>query len=278
MKTFLRNLFAAKSAPAAKPARLGLTALEAREMPAVFVAPYGIGLSKSDAERADARIAAGDVVVGGARHVLVEADRGGVKVTTEYETTTLAAKAAARVWVFGTAEADRIENATARETVVFARGGADDVRGGSGNDLLFGEAGNDDVRGYAGADRLYGDGGWDDLRGEDGDDFVYGGADNDRLEGNQGDDRLFGEGGNDALFGDGWDIVWVDGKYRIGTPGPAGADILDGGAGTDTFYGGGGRDTFFGTRDVVRSTWFWFETVYYDTILDLNRAEGDWAD
>ncbi|HUR53221.1 MAG TPA: hypothetical protein VMZ71_03775 [Gemmataceae bacterium] len=62
------------------------------------------------------------------------------------------------------------------------------------------------------------------------------------MEGNAGNDRLFGEAGGDKLFGDGWDITFSPWSgYRVGTPGPAGDDILDGGSGLDYFYGGAGR-------------------------------------
>jgi serralysin len=95
-------------------------------------------------------------------------------------------------------------------------GGADDLRGDAGSDVIFGDAsgamtgaakgGDDALRGRAGADELFGDA--LELRGSSrgGDDQLYSGAGNDRL---WGDGRLFGqaEGGDDVFhfagaFGD----------------------------------------------------------------------------
>ncbi|MDR6603056.1 VCBS repeat-containing protein [Achromobacter deleyi] len=77
-----------------------------------------------------------------------------------------------------------------------ARGGNDELHGGSGNDILYGQGG-DDV--------LYGDDGNDILYGGTGKDTLHGGAGNDVLIGGKGDDILYGEGGSDTFkweFGD----------------------------------------------------------------------------
>lgn len=77
--------------------------------------------------------------------------------------------------------------------------GFDNVRLGSGNDVVAG--GGDAER----------------LNGADGDDWIDGGGGNDRLDGSSGGDSLLGGGGNDTISGG------------------AGLDFLFGGAGVDTY-------------------------------------------
>ena len=84
--------------------------------------------------------------------------------------------------------------------------GVENVKGGSGNDVLIGDSHNNQLWGLAGNDTL------------------CGGAGNDRLYGGAGRDRLYGEGGHDRLYG-----------------GP-GNDMLKGGSGNDFLSGGSGRD------------------------------------
>ena len=68
--------------------------------------------------------------------------------------------------------------------------GADNIQGGSCDDLIVGGAGNDHVFGLAGDDTLVGGGGDDYLRGDDGDDVFAGGPDKDQMIGGAGEDVL----------------------------------------------------------------------------------------
>lgn len=113
--------------------------------------------------------------------------------------------------------------------------GAENLRGGSGNDRLSGTEGTNVIEGRDGNDHMLGRGGNDILRGNAGRDTLDGGAGNDRLEGGAGDDRLLGGAGDDRLDG--------------GT----GNDILTGGAGADIFVFrlGSGQDRVTDFQDGI---------------------------
>jgi glucose/arabinose dehydrogenase len=70
--------------------------------------------------------------------------------------------------------------------------GADQIRGGAGDDFIFGSNG---------ADWLLGDDGNDTIRGQRGGDAIEGGPGADTLIGDSGNDRLDGDPGNDLLAG-----------------------------------------------------------------------------
>ncbi|MFC1515837.1 Ig-like domain-containing protein, partial [Thermodesulfobacteriota bacterium] len=106
-----------------------------------------------------------------------------------------------------------------------AGSGDDVIYGGDGDDKLYGGRGDDLLDGGAGDDRLHGDGGNDKMIGGIGDDRLYGGHDDDLLNGNDGDDSLFGGCGDDVLKGDEGDDLLVGGR---------GNDVLDGGPGDNT--------------------------------------------
>lgn len=103
----------------------------------------------------------------------------------------------------------------------------EDVRGGSGDDLVKGNRADNELRGKAGDDKIVGKGGDDVLRGGSGDD---------KLKGGKGDDRLLGDDGKDKLAGGKGDDVLEGGE---------GKDKLKGGKGADVFVFGGafGKDT-----------------------------------
>ena len=143
-------------------------------------------------------------------------------------------------------------------------GGDDTLSGGNGNDQLFGEVategaianvsgGNDTLFGDAGNDRLFGQTGNDKLFGGSGNDVLAGGGGNDRLEGGTQDDNLRGAKGADILLGG-------DGK-----------DILGGDAGRDELTGGAGADFFLfdqlGDSGVTAAT--------RDLITDFSKGQGD---
>lgn len=112
------------------------------------------------------------------------------------------------------------------DDLILGGAGDDLLDGGQGGDTLFAGAGNDTLLGGAGGDQLSGGDGEDNLDGGEGDDSLYGNAGNDSLNGGVGIDRLEGGQGTDALYGG------------------AGNDVLDGGAGDDYLQGGEGSDRY----------------------------------
>jgi uncharacterized secreted protein with C-terminal beta-propeller domain len=129
----------------------------------------------------------------------------------------------------------RLDGSAGNDTLV---GGAtaDELRGGTGDDVLLGRGRNDVLDGGAGADDLSGDDGADSLIGSQGHDKLSGGPGMDTLRGSGGDDSLAGGADGDKLFGE------------------KGRDQLDGGAGRDRLDGGSGVDSVRYTkkRDEVR--------------------------
>lgn len=193
---------------------------------------------------------------------------------------------------------DAVQVNLADGTVTGAHGndevyGFEQVRGGSGNDLLVGDAGNNWLRGMAGDDTLDGGDGIDtadysestagveidlihqqqvagpngadtllnieNVRGSNHADLLIGDEGHNVLEGLGGNDTLEGDPGNDALYGgDGDDEIHGDtGDDRLN--GGAGNDLITGGAGNDSFdasgYEGGGNDTIDGGDD--------YDSVFY---------------
>jgi Ca2+-binding RTX toxin-like protein len=131
-------------------------------------------------------------------------------------------------------------------------GGADTLRGGSGNDMLNGRSGADSITGGDGDDTLKGMRDADTINGGAGDDSLDGGTQDDRLSGWTGDDELYGRSGNDTLVGgEGNDSLYgaADNDLLQGDDGKTDTsherddDRLDGGDGTDTVRGGDGTDT-----------------------------------
>jgi len=106
--------------------------------------------------------------------------------------------------------------------------GNDRALGGYGADILSGGPGHDELRGNQGADQLDGGPGDDLLAGGGGDDFIAGGDGDDRIRGKSGNDRLLGQGDDDEIRGNG------------------GADHIDGGPGDDLVRGGPGDDRLNG--------------------------------
>jgi Ca2+-binding RTX toxin-like protein len=99
---------------------------------------------------------------------------------------------------------------------------SDDVKAGSGNDVIeagrgfdriWAGSGNDSVQGGFNGDQIYGEDGNDDLRGGNGLDLIVGGSGNDTIRGAKGTDTLTG--------GDGADVFVfereLDGKINIDT-------------------------------------------------------------
>jgi Ca2+-binding RTX toxin-like protein len=119
----------------------------------------------------------------------------------------------------------------------------ENVKTGSGNDVVLGNDGKNRLETGNGHDTVYAfndhdtvvtGSGNDVAYGYEGNDSLYGGSGNDRLYGDAGNDFVDGEAGNDTLSGgDGAD--WLSGGYN-------GNDVLRGGEGADTLSGGTGAD------------------------------------
>ncbi|MCL6608952.1 MAG: M10 family metallopeptidase C-terminal domain-containing protein [Geminicoccaceae bacterium] len=149
------------------------------------------------------------------------------------------------------------------------RGGADQITGGLGNDILYGDAGDQDdtsppfgngvldgafggkdrISGGDGNDSIQGDGqrmingavgGADTLLGDAGNDYIFGDAFEGLTNSRGGADKIYGGDGDDFLFGD---FARDDGSTL------GGRDLLVGSAGNDIFFLGKGRDTI---RDFVQ--------------------------
>lgn len=118
----------------------------------------------------------------------------------------------------------------------------EEIRGGSGNDVLKGAL----VAGGTAGNKLVGGDGNDTLNGTGKNDTLIGGGGNDRIDGGKGDDRIEGNSGADRLVG---------GLGRDFVDGGSGKDTIYGGAGIDTLNGGADRDVFYvqdGFKDYVR--------------------------
>ena len=146
----------------------------------------------------------------------------------------------------------------------------EEVKTGTGTDVIWAGAGDDLIEAAAGADTLGGGAGDDTLNGGGGDDLFYGGKDagdtgmNDVINGEGGADEIFAGAGNDSIDGgSGNDNIFSGG----------GDDTVSGGSGDDTLWGGGGDDEFTGGTGVDV---FVFASGHGDdTVTDFNVAEDE---
>ena len=146
--------------------------------------------------------------------------------------------------IVGTGGADTLRG-TSGDDVICGLGGDDTIYGLDGNDVIVAGAGDDTV--YGGDETLIGAGDGDDLIwGDQGADTLYGGNGNDRLWGGSGDDTLYGNRRDDRIVGGPGDDTAVGGGEADLIWGGPGDDDLDGHAGDDTIWGGPGADTLFG--------------------------------
>ncbi len=114
--------------------------------------------------------------------------------------------------------------------------GANELRGGGGDDQI--------IAGW-GADRIWGDDGNDLIYAEVGADTVWGGAGDDEIWGENGADLLLGGEGADRLSGSS-KLVFDGIGWRLREGGADGDDVLDGGAGDDWLEGADGSDILIG--------------------------------
>lgn len=154
------------------------------------------------------------------------------------------------------------------------RGGADNIAGYGGDDVIAGDVltagsvrlvgGNDVVYGGAGNDRIWGELGTPIT----GNHVVTGG--NDQLYGEDGNDQINGQTGADKLFGAS-DLDLLDGG--------AGNDLLDGGSGDDQLFGRNGQDRLRGgigndqlTGGTQGDTFEMLGTFGHDQVLDFQNG------
>lgn len=184
--------------------------------------------------------------------------------------------------VHGGPGADELNGTDGRDEL-YGGDGADSIVGQAGDDLIYGGDG-DDLLGYTanwpspppepGADDIRGGPGNDEFRtGDDGgvslslndiaDDgatgegdnlhsdieIVYGGEGNDTITGGPGRDAISGRGGIDTLAGGPAADAVVGGPERDTVSGGPGNDRLEGGSGDDRVDGGPGLDSLYGDTE-----------------------------
>lgn len=166
------------------------------------------------------------------------------------------------------------------------------LNGGAGDDALTGGSGNDVINGEDDVDMLFGGKGNDVINAGDGDgqnldggfgndsltggaegDDIYGGFGNDTINAGSGDDRLRGDdptdrkGGNDTINGDDGNDTIVSGR---------GNDNINGGNGNDVIEAGDGNDTVTsGPDDVGTDLDADADSIYGGTGNDL--LKGGWG-
>ena len=114
---------------------------------------------------------------------------------------------------------------------------ADNLTGGTANDLLIGNAEDDNLSGGGGGDLLIGGTGSDTLDGGEGNDTLIGGTENDVLTGGEGNDNLQGGAGNDEyLFAGTYGIDVIDDDDGNGNILIAGESIAGGSQILDQVY------------------------------------------
>ena len=140
------------------------------------------------------------------------------------------------------------------EDIIAARGGHDELYGGSGNDLMSGDALYRLEAAVAGNDTVFGDHGDDVMFGDVGYAFTFNSFSGQILDSVAGDDWLFGGCGNDVAVGDVGGHVKVSllGK-EFGFRSVLGDDDIWGGDGEDTLIGdaAGNIDGHFGGDDYL---------------------------
>lgn len=124
--------------------------------------------------------------------------------------------------------------------------GDDTLRGGDGSDTLLGGGDDDHLDGGTGNDELDGGSGADRLLGNIGNDTLRGGGQNDGIFGDDGNDLLFGDGGRDSLRGGVGEDTLSGGWFNDWLYGESGNDLINGDGGHDRLFGGAGEDTLYG--------------------------------
>lgn len=153
----------------------------------------------------------------------------------------------------------------------------ENVKGGSGNDILVGDANANTLTGYGGHDILDGGDGDDSLFGGVGDDLLIGGRGTDRLDGDGDDDLLIGGrlSGDSAAIRREW--IRTDNTYdaRVanlrnggglnGSVRLTSSNVVDDGL-ADTLNGGAGIDWFWGTAAEVKDREYDYSRSLFELI------------
>lgn len=221
----LKSWLAPKTAARPVTPRLGLTALEAREVPYATVAlayfeGYYLNITGTSARDEITVVkSAGytDVHHKSEGDLVFRMDRfpDSLKLSD--------------VFVRGGGGDDSIRNDTALPMSAWGDAGNDAIRVSAGRAWMDGGEGGDTLYGGPQADTLIGGGGADYLFGWGGNDTLRGGDGNDYLAGNDGNDKLYGGAGRDQLYGYAGDD-WIDPGLAGG---PFAPDVVDGGTGLD---------------------------------------------
>jgi Ca2+-binding RTX toxin-like protein len=245
MRRFVKSLFGrtpatVRNAPAAK-TRLGVTALEDRNMPAILSAGAIIieGTAGSDVVNVDDYTATFTFQGFTSTASFVSVTENGQ--TQNFPRTQLTAD----LIVFqGNDGNDRFDNDDTTLRVI--------ADGGVGNDVLDGSNQADELTGGIGDDTLLGAGGDDELSGSSGNDVLEGSSGNDDLNGSTGNDRLYGGSGDDELSGSSGDDYLSGGSGVDDLSGGSGRDGLLGGVGDgDSVTGGSGQDRFLDWTNTI---------------------------
>jgi len=171
--------------------------------------------------------------------------------------------------------------------------GADNIAGGSGNDVLSGGTGADTISGGAGNDTISGSTGANVMTGGAGNDTITGSTDADNADGGEGDDSIsVSDGANTVVGGAGNDTITTgtgadsvsggDGNDSITTSSGndtvdagEGADTIDVGAGNDSVTAGGGNDTITGgTGDDTISAGDGNDTITITSLTNGDSIDG----
>ena len=154
-----------------------------------------------------------------------------------------------------------------------AGAGADTVNGAAGNDTIDGGSGTNYLRGDEGNDSIVGGSGFDDANGNMGNDTVATGAGDDYSVGGKDNDLLFGDGGADVVWGNLGADTCNGGDGNDQVRGGQDNDVIDGGPGDDYVSGDKGDDTITGgTGADLFHTW---GDAGLDRVLDFHLSEGD---
>lgn len=180
------------------PAKLGLTQLEAREVPAAVYLLNGV-LN----------------VIGNDSDETITVRQTVLAVTVDGSGSSFSPLSIAEIRINANGGNDhvalnKVGAVVTAKTVVFGGSGNDTVVGGNGDDFIDGESGADYLYGSGGNDKLAGDIGNDFLFGQNGNDSVAGGAGNDSLDGGAGNDKMGGGAGADLYYTGAGDRVYDD--------------------------------------------------------------------